>query len=646
MSTLETSKPNLKSEKTCLTTNPTELNLTSQGTSTTNILKKTKSNIDFNKSNTKNKKSLSVKKSKIISLNKMQMYEIINRVKVLPLFKARNEPAKALQTAPLNKNIEPEKLFEEVIHSKEEIKNLKKEIKEFKKLYDALERENEANKYIISKIIEYNGNKTSVLNSPERELSNNNLGNASPVNSEDELNINSEDCINSDRENNGIDIKSSHNIFPKTIVKNKKSYYSVKKEKSTFNINNKNKNKTMLTVLQKELKYYDNNINIKEEEINKIKNNEKTVSYVNLNEEIIKKNNELENLIKVSDDMNKKIKQTDQNIMVLNSKLLDIKEEKSKIEKKIKKYEIDNSQMEMRIKILQTQQQNTVKDELKVENAQTAAEDELSNLENKTKELEIELKYNKYLLKEKTNYENELESLLNEEQKLKKSIELNTKKIENQKNRNEELSKQKNDYEKENTVLIEKSKIPQKNQEKMLKLNDEINKIQTEINELKKKNEEMKKKENNNKKEDLFITGQIKEKGVDDYEIDIQNLEEDIKLLNDEIIEKKQEKNNEESELKNLNEEYERKKNEADEKNKGKENNYIVKNENEEREYEEEKNKIIEEIKNMENEKAVLKKENQRLQILYSNKLNVLNEAKKKAEELSNILNEIDGMNL
>ena len=110
MNTIDVSKPNLKSEQTCLTTNPTELNLiTSQGTSTINTIKKTKSNIDNTKSIKKSKKAMSVKKSKIITLNKLQMYEMENRVKVLALFKARNEQKKTFYYH-LSDNIDDDKI--------------------------------------------------------------------------------------------------------------------------------------------------------------------------------------------------------------------------------------------------------------------------------------------------------------------------------------------------------------------------------------------------------------------------------------------------------------------------------------------------------------------------------------------------------
>ena len=475
-----------------------------------------------------------------------------------------------------NNLYERDNLLMQIYHTQNDMNKTNKEIKELKKLFTMIEKENMANKYLISQLL--NKNK-----SVKVESNNNTI------------------------ENNEKPKKSENN----NIINNN---IGSKKQKKKFDDNDQ----TKIDRLIKGIKHYDKCLSLKEKELSYMKKRNETKEYGQINELLEQKNKILEDLIKNYNDIKSKINVTDEQIINMSLKIYNLHEISAKKTAKISYYKKETEEIEYKIKYLEEQKIKLEKNEKKLEEQKKEEEEEINNLINEEKKLEEEYEQNKKYKIEKNQYETEISNSYNNEKNYKRKYEMNLRRLEKCEASYKQYTEKINNYEKERDNLMEKSKIPQKNREKMKEMENEIYKLEKEIEKYDKKKIKIEEKiqENNEKIEDEINNNK---KEFENYQKEIEELTKKIKQLNDEFKSKNDNKIKKENELNTIIKKYEEIKN----------NSLNREEKNSQMEEKEENNDVLEK------ENSELKEKNKELKTL-------LEEMKSKNKEIEGILEDFN----
>ena len=555
---------------------------------------------------------------------------------------------------------ERDNLMMEIYHSENDMKKTIKEINDLKAMFEALEKENISNKEIISKLLQKK-EETNNPTSPNKNKNNNdndddkkniNGNNVNNVNNEFitisvndnencDNNLKTNNTNNSNNNNNGksysVNKRSKENKITKKgeeeIINNKLSF-TLKKSKNklfkNYSFKNKNNNlnnisdreKWKISILKKQLSYYKRSINSKNKEISSIKNNTKIKKFNHINELIKNKYKNLEELIDKSNEIQNEINLKDEIIINLGLRAMNLKENNAKKNNKIEYYKKEIEEIEKNIKYSKNEKILIEKKEKKKEEQDKEEKNEIDLLVKEEKNLEKEYEEKKKIKDEQDEYESELSYSYNEEIKYKKKYELSLIKYEKLKNKNDKLIETINKYEKERKDLIEKSKIPQKRKEKIKEMENKIKKIEDEIDKyIKNKNElEQKAKNYNNK------IGNDISKNKEQFELykkENEELTDKIKKMGNEFKNKFDNKNKKENELKKIKEEYTKLLEDENYNN----NNGI---------------NDINDINKLQNENKNLKEDNDKIKKIYEEKMKILKDLGLKSEDMQLILNDIN----
>ena len=490
-------------------------------------------------------------------------------------------------------------LFLDLVRSQDTMKSFNKEIKGIKNDYKYLQQGNFTNLYIIDKLLDLEFDEEG-----EMEFLNN-------------------------------------------YIKNKKNYRMLFKENNKIN------------VLKRQIDLYNKTLKKNDKKIEELRNKSKQKRYQELVILIGQKEKEIGEINQKVNELNYNIFENETKQKYYNLKAKQYSDDVTKIEKKLKEVKTNLDDNEEEIKYYKERKEILKKNMKKLGEKAKKKEIEKKDMNEEENNIDQELEQSISILKEKEKNENILQNLKSTHTKIQKFLGVIDKKLSLLKRENDTCINDIEEYEKIRPKLIEKSKIPGRNQEKMRNLEKESEKIKEEI---KKRNEEDENKEKN-------INNQIQEiiNANNNYKNEITGFENEKNYLSEEIIRKKDElKNNEnrnkelEQELLELEqdfnkqkEEYEQKQKEEEEK-KSKENlanqdkekqikqNNILKEKN----FNEEKDKYEKEIDELTAKNEGLKKENEELKKMYEDKMKNVKEANDAGNKLKNILDEIQKLSV
>ena len=218
---------------------------------------------------------------------------------------------------------ERDNLLIQIYHTQKDINKANKEIKDLKKMQEIIEKENLANRFMISQLL--NKNKqvkiepsyNSIQNNKEEE--NNNKANNESFSNKKENKIQSKSVK---KVKESLFKNGSFNNKDKSNTKAKSKVNTIKKEKNVY----LDSDKLKINILKKGLNYYKYHLNKKEEELAEFKDKEEVKNYKQINDLIEKKNKILEELIQNNNEINFNINMTDQQIINLSMKIYNMKE--------------------------------------------------------------------------------------------------------------------------------------------------------------------------------------------------------------------------------------------------------------------------------------------------------------------------------
>ena len=225
---------------------------------------------------------------------------------------------------------ERDNLWMQIQHSQNDIKKTNKEIRDLKAMFEIIQKENLANKYLINQILQKNKKikdemtktNSSTLLSDEMNSENNNHEN-------DNKNGNNNDEV-------GNKINDKSNEEDKNMNENKKGKTNIMAKKEKRKIADiMDRDKAKVDVLKQELENYKINLNKKEKKLNLLKEKKEIKQYNHINGILESKNKTLEELIKKSNDMQTEINEIDQKIIDYKLNIFNLKDNSIKKNSKI-----------------------------------------------------------------------------------------------------------------------------------------------------------------------------------------------------------------------------------------------------------------------------------------------------------------------
>ena len=589
-------------------------------------IKKAKEIKAFATSNNFNKKT---KDKKNKSQNKY------HKTKLPPIFNSKKDQAFSTQrdnatnsffsTSFSTANIEPldnDELFSEIHKVQKEIRNLNRELKNLQKEYNIIEESNLTNKYIIEKILniqDYN-------NIDEKDNNNEKL---------------TEETKNNEKEEDEKDMTNKNKS-----KKNKNKKIKIQSEESK-----------KIIALKKQLNLYDHTLQINNNKLEELKKKKKQIQYQQLINLLDGKNREISELVRKAEEFNNILIENDTKIKFYSLQAQQYNDDIIQIQ----------HQMEYEKGIItgnQTDIKNFIEKKENLNNKQKVLDEDLKQKEKKkeemneeSKKLEKEIEDNKQINKEKEKNEIFLQNFESEQRKYQNEINKIDKKMKLLKQQKETLIKDINNYESERPKLLEKSKIPKKNQEKMKLLQKDIDNLKDQIkkrneeNNVKEKNINNKIKDNNTANNDykVKINNFIKEKEdlineIEKNNNDLKNKKDQEEKINQEILEVaknvSQKKQEYEEKLKEEEEKKEKEKLDNQNEEKIKKQNNLEK----ENKFNEAKEKYSLEINELKSKNDQLKRDNKNLKTEYETKIKDIKLANEASSKLSNTLEELKKM--
>ena len=256
---------------------------------------------------------------------------------------------------------ERDNLWMQIQHSQNDIKKTNKEIRDLKAMFEIIQKENLANKYLITQLLQKNKkikedmaktNSSSLLTDEMNSENNNNNENDNKI------------WNNNDEADNKLNDKNNEEV--KNINENKKAKaktnYVAKKEKRKM-ADIMDRDKARVDVLKQELENYKINLNKKEKKLNLLKEKKEIKQYNHINGILESKNKTLEELIKKSNDMQSQINEIDQKIIDYKLNIFNLKDNSIKKNSKIKYYKKEIYSIENRIQKLKEEKSKIEKNE-------------------------------------------------------------------------------------------------------------------------------------------------------------------------------------------------------------------------------------------------------------------------------------------
>ena len=583
--------------------------------------------IDFeeSKSYTRNIKNKKPKVPKNKSLNKLEKKKLppIPKSKKNHIHSISKEPSKSsfknsYSSVSLDQR-ENSGIFVEINKAQTEIKNINKELKSLKKEYTIIEDRNLTNKYIIEKILDINNNNSNIDSNMDFKSFNNFN---SEKNSEEEYK-------NKDDEN-----------------KNKK-----KRSKNKFKFQSEESLK--IFALKKQISQYNNTLRINSNKIEELRKKKKQMQYQQIIESLNEKSDEIKEVFNKIEDLKTILFEKDTRIKFYSLNAQQYSDDIVKLEQNMKYKNELLTYNQDEIKELNEEKDNLNSKQKILEETKKEKEKKKDDINEELNKLDKEIEDNKDLLKEKekndiflSNFDGVHKKYLNDINKLESKIKLLTQQYEG-------IEKDINKYESERPKLLEMSKIPKKNQEKMKLLEKEVNDLKQEID---KRN-----KESNNTEKDMSnkinnITNMNKDykTQMDNYKKEKEDLKSELKQCINDLYSKQKEEEELEQEYFSLIDESKKIKKEYDEIKKieeeMKKKDLLEKEKEENIKIQKEKNfndaieKYYCEINELKIKNEELRKKNGKLKIIFDKKMTEVKLAQKTSYKLKCTLEELQRM--
>ena len=583
--------------------------------------------IDFeeSKSYTRNIKNKKPKVPRNKSLNKLEKKKLppIPKSKKNHIHSISKEPSKSsfknsYSSVSLDQR-ENSGIFVEINKAQTEIKNINKELKSLKKEYTIIEDRNLTNKYIIEKILDINNNNSNIDSNMDFKSFNN-------FNSEKNS---EEESKNKDDEN-----------------KNKK-----KRSKNKFKFQSEESLK--IFALKKQISQYNNTLRINSNKIEELRKKKKQMQYQQIIESLNEKSDEIKEVFNKIEDLKTILFEKDTRIKFYSLNAQQYSDDIVKLEQNMKYKNELLTYNQDEIKELNEEKDNLNSKQKILEDTKKEKEKKKDDINEEINKLDKEIEDNKDLLKEKekndiflSNFDGTHKKYLNDINKLESKIKLLTQQYEG-------IEKDINKYESERPKLLEMSKIPKKNQEKMKLLEKEVNDLKQEID---KRN-----KESNNTEKDMSnkinnITNMNKDykTQMDNYKKEKEDLKSELKQCINDLYSKQKEEEELEQEYFSLIDESKKIKKEYDEIKKieeeMKKKDLLEKEKEENIKIQKEKNfndaieKYYCEINELKIKNEELRKKNGKLKIIFDKKMTEVKLAQKTSYKLKCTLEELQRM--
>ena len=583
--------------------------------------------IDFeeSKSYTRNIKNKKPKVPRNKSLNKLEKKKLppIPKSKKNHIHSISKEPSKSsfknsYSSVSLDQR-ENSGIFVEINKAQTEIKNINKELKSLKKEYTIIEDRNLTNKYIIEKILDINNNNSNIDSNMDFKSFNN-------FNSEKNS---EEESKNKDDEN-----------------KNKK-----KRSKNKFKFQSEESLK--IFALKKQISQYNNTLRINSNKIEELRKKKKQMQYQQIIESLNEKSDEIKEVFNKIEDLKTILFEKDTRIKFYSLNAQQYSDDIVKLEQNMKYKNELLTYNQDEIKELNEEKDNLNSKQKILEDTKKEKEKKKDDINEEINKLDKEIEDNKDLLKEKekndiflSNFDGAHKKYLNDINKLESKIKLLTQQYEG-------IEKDINKYESERPKLLEMSKIPKKNQEKMKLLEKEVNDLKQEID---KRN-----KESNNTEKDMSnkinnITNMNKDykTQMDNYKKEKEDLKSELKQCINDLYSKQKEEEELEQEYFSLIDESKKIKKEYDEIKKieeeMKKKDLLEKEKEENIKIQKEKNfndaieKYYCEINELKIKNEELRKKNGKLKIIFDKKMTEVKLAQKTSYKLKCTLEELQRM--
>ena len=583
--------------------------------------------IDFeeSKSYTRNIKNKKPKVPRNKSLNKLEKKKLppIPKSKKNHIHSISKEPSKSsfknsYSSVSLDQR-ENSGIFVEINKAQTEIKNINKELKSLKKEYTIIEDRNLTNKYIIEKILDINNNNSNIDSNMDFKSFNN-------FNSEKNS---EEESKNKDDEN-----------------KNKK-----KRSKNKFKFQSEESLK--IFALKKQISQYNNTLRINSNKIEELRKKKKQMQYQQIIESLNEKSDEIKEVFNKIEDLKTILFEKDTRIKFYSLNAQQYSDDIVKLEQNMKYKNELLTYNQDEIKELNEEKDNLNSKQKILEETKKEKEKKKDDINEELNKLDKEIEDNKDLLKEKekndiflSNFDGTHKKYLNDINKLESKIKLLTQQYEG-------IEKDINKYESERPKLLEMSKIPKKNQEKMKLLEKEVNDLKQEID---KRN-----KESNNTEKDMSnkinnITNMNKDykTQMDNYKKEKEDLKSELKQSINDLYSKQKEEEELEQEYFSLIDESKKIKKEYDEIKKieeeMKKKDLLEKEKEENIKIQKEKNfndaieKYYCEINELKIKNEELRKKNGKLKIIFDKKMTEVKLAQKTSYKLKCTLEELQRM--
>lgn len=583
--------------------------------------------IDFeeSKSYTRNIKNKKPKVPRNKSLNKLEKKKLppIPKSKKNHIHSISKEPSKSsfknsYSSVSLDQR-ENSGIFVEINKAQTEIKNINKELKSLKKEYTIIEDRNLTNKYIIEKILDINNNNSNIDSNMDFKSFNN-------FNSEKNS---EEESKNKDDEN-----------------KNKK-----KRSKNKFKFQSEESLK--IFALKKQISQYNNTLRINSNKIEELRKKKKQMQYQQIIESLNEKSDEIKEVFNKIEDLKTILFEKDTRIKFYSLNAQQYSDDIVKLEQNMKYKNELLTYNQDEIKELNEEKDNLNSKQKILEETKKEKEKKKDDINEELNKLDKEIEDNKDLLKEKekndiflSNFDGVHKKYLNDINKLESKIKLLTQQYEG-------IEKDINKYESERPKLLEMSKIPKKNQEKMKLLEKEVNDLKQQID---KRN-----KESNNTEKDMSnkinnITNMNKDykTQMDNYKKEKEDLKSELKQCINDLYSKQKEEEELEQEYFSLIDESKKIKKEYDEIKKieeeMKKKDLLEKEKEENIKIQKEKNfndaieKYYCEINELKIKNEELRKKNGKLKIIFDKKMTEVKLAQKTSYKLKCTLEELQRM--
>ena len=511
-------------------------------------------------------------------------------------------------------------IFSEINKAQNEIKNINKELKSLKKEYSIIEDRNLTNKYIIEKILDINNSSNIDSNMDFKSFNNFN----SEKNSEEE-------SKNKDDEN-----------------KNKN-----KKRRSKNKLKFQSEESLKIFALKKQISQYNNTLRINSNKLEELRKKKKQIQYQQIIDSLNEKNDEIKEVLNKIEELKAVLFEKDTRIKFYSLSAQQYSDDIVKLEQSMKYKNELLTYNQDEIKELNEEKDNLNSKQKILEDTKKEKEKKKDDISEEINKLDKELDENKDLLKEKekneiflSNFDGTHKKYLNEISKLELKMELLTQQYEG-------AERDINKYESERPKLLELSKIPKKNQEKMKLLEKEVNDLKQEIDKRNKESSSTE-KDMSNKINNINIMNKDYKTQMDNYKKEKEDLKSELKQSINDLYSKQKEEEKLEQEYFSLIDESKKIKKEYDEikkieeemkqkdlLEKEKERNIKIQKE---KYFNDAKEKYNCEINELKVKNSELRKKNGKLKIIFDKKMAEVKLAQETSYKLKSTLEDIQRM--